>query len=220
MGCLLGEGLRYRTGRVLTKRCAEACSLTVRLTDRHANAVGSYSRRNMHRIVTKSSISDFLNRIRRVFLLPLQQERLNLYIALGSCVLAVLALYSAVRIFELQRRDALLFELERRYQEYEQLILSAESVGLTASHDIDSLHRISGRLRTILRAKGQATLDDLLTGRDAVLTDGSVALLSLKRHLVRLQPVGAPLVAPGDTSRNASAQMRNDAVNTGIRQAQ
>jgi hypothetical protein len=129
-------------------------------------------------------------RAREIFIRPLPPERLNLYFALASCVLALAALFYAGRVFELQRRDALLFELERRYQEYQRLLLAADCLAqngpgsLENSDDVKNLCDVCTRLRAVLWRKREATLDELLGARDDVLTVGSAAAVGLQRNLM------------------------------------
>ena len=108
------------------------------------------------KLTYKLMTSRFWSRIRALLVWRLPPERLSLYFGLASCVFALLALLYAGRIFELQRRDALLFELERRYQEYERLLVSAECLNgtdndkATTIDDVRSLGDVSAHLRALL----------------------------------------------------------------------
>jgi hypothetical protein len=133
-------------------------------------------------------IANFWKNLRDALFSPLPKVKLSLYFALASCVLTFAGLLYAGQIFNLQRRDTLLFELERRHQEYERLLLV---VGCLAQHGADphkhvdanedakKLHAVSGRLLRLLERRGNASLGDLLDARDEALTTGSRLVLAL-----------------------------------------
>src|SRR5262245_7521991 len=109
--------------------------------------------------MTKTHPSSVIAKARKIFLKPLPGERVGMYVAVGSCVLALVALVYAVRIYELQRRDALLFELERHYQDYERLLMTADCIrGVRPrsieSRDLETLRHLTGDLRNVLMRKG------------------------------------------------------------------
>ena len=124
--------------------------------------------------------------LRNVLLKPLPEGRLSLYFALGSFVLAFAALFYAGRIFDLQRRDALLFELASQHQQFERALLLATCLhpiaGGQARQDLEDLRKVSDRLRAILMLKREATLGQLLHARDEVLTVGTSLAIAIERE--------------------------------------
>ena len=82
-----------------------------------------------------------------------------------------------------------MFELEERYQDYEQLLLSADCLHQNAAdvRDLRALARVSERIHTTLSRGREATLSMLLDTRDEVLTVGSDAFLGLRRHLATVR---------------------------------
>jgi len=129
-------------------------------------------------------------RVRALFVNPLPKAKVNLYVALASGALALIALIFTGRVFQLERRDALLFELEHHYQDYEQLLLTAECFIQNAptvkarANEMDRLRQLNGRLRADLLRRSEATLGELLDTRDEVLTVGSEAAVGLARRLM------------------------------------
>ena len=127
----------------------------------------------------------------KLLLKPLPEGRLSLYFALASCVLAFAALFYAGRIFDLQRRDALLFELAGRYQQFERALLLAGCLHPNPAgqvhQDIEDLRRVSDRLSTTLMLKRDATLGQLLDARDDVLTIGTRLVISIDRETMRMR---------------------------------
>lgn len=87
-------------------------------------------------------------------------------------------------MFELQRRGALLFELNNQRQEYEQVILRSECLGANpqAQARVDRLRGIAKRVQDILARKDAAPVDELLLTRDEVVTTGSDLVLELRRR--------------------------------------
>jgi hypothetical protein len=131
------------------------------------------------------------DRVRRMLVEPLPEGRMGLYFGLGSLVLAIAALYYAGRIFELQRRDAMLFELENRYQEYEQALLTLECFNqhgpIPAGDEEKQLRAVADVLRALLLRKDNPPLRELLDVRDEVLTTGSGLLVRVKRRTTDLR---------------------------------
>lgn len=118
------------------------------------------------------------------------KAKLSLYVALASCVLTFFTLFAAGAVFEVQRTDVLLFELERRYREYDYLIASIECVNSRASvpdrsaDDIKRLRDVRADLRDALSSRGAMTLDELTHLRDEVLSDASEAAARLARDIL------------------------------------
>lgn len=124
-------------------------------------------------------------RLREVFLRPLPEARVNIYIALASMAFAFIALYYAGRTFELQRRDGLVFELSRRLEDYEHLAALTDCQGtVTAAQvtgDVAKLRDVVGHIRIVLAKKREAKLFELLDIRDRVVTEGTGLMVTLTR---------------------------------------
>ena len=127
------------------------------------------------------------NRIRVFLLRPLPKTKLNAYVAIASCIFGFLALFYAGRTFQLQRRDSLLFELERRYEQEQRLLLSTEcfvqnahAVGTDA---MEKLRQVSSRRREVLSRRAAATMNELLDAHQRSLEDSDAAS-AVSRYLM------------------------------------
>ena len=133
--------------------------------------------------------SAILMKSREILLWRLSRAQVLAYLSLASTVLAFAALYMTGRVFSLERRDALLFEFERRQQEYEGLLIATDCFtehvpGTRAPDDeIKALRALSRRLRATFMEKGDASLSELVDVRNDVLTVGSDSVMKLRRYL-------------------------------------